>query len=97
MSDFQDANNRAVALDTKIMSDASKISFQYADLVSLATRQTMGSLDITVFSDAQGNVNASDVKIFMKNLGMNRFVFPFSVQHLVVNDDSHCYFLFIAA
>ena len=74
MSDFEDANNRAVVLDAKIMSDASKISPQYADLVSLATRQTMGSLDITVLSDAQGNVNASDVKIFMKDVGTTQWV-----------------------
>ncbi len=39
------------------------------DLVSLGARQTFGALDITVLADDKGNVDASDVKIFMKDLG----------------------------
>ena len=34
----------------------------------------MGSLDITVLGDAQGGVNASDVRIFMKNMGVDQYV-----------------------
>ena len=72
-TDFQAAHDRAVVLDNKIIQDASNISAQYVDLVSLATRQTMGSLDITVSGDSDGNVNASDVKIFMKDIGTSRY------------------------
>ena len=56
----------------KITADAAKISPEYVDLVSLATRQTLGSLDITVLSDVQGNVNSSDVMIFMKDIGTSQ-------------------------
>ena len=72
--DFASAYNRAVALDQKIMSAASQISSQYSDIVALATRQTMGALDFTVGTDQNGHIIPDDVKIFMKNLGTDRFV-----------------------
>ena len=61
-----------MALDEALMNATSEISTHYTNLVSLATRQTFGSLDITILSDAQGNVNASDVKVFMKDVGTNQ-------------------------
>ena len=51
------------------MGDAAQISSEYVDLVSLGARQTFGALDITVFTGDNGNVDASDVKIFMKDVG----------------------------
>ncbi|PIL35943.1 hypothetical protein GSI_01603 [Ganoderma sinense ZZ0214-1] len=72
--DFTGAYDRAVALDQKIMSAASQISSQYSDIVSLATRQTMGALDITIATDSSGHLVPGDVKIFMKNLGTDRRV-----------------------
>ena len=72
MTDAQAAHARAVALDQKITADAAAISGYYSDLVSLATRQTMGSLDITVSTNADGNVDPSDVKIFMKDIGTSQ-------------------------
>ncbi len=63
MEDTSSANNRALALDKKIMDDAANVSPHYVDLVSLSVRQTMGGLDITV----PDNKNTSDVKIFMKD------------------------------
>ena len=52
------------------MGGARKISSNYADLVSLAARQVMGSMDITVLrNDADGSLNGSDVKIFIKDIG----------------------------
>ena len=95
--DYAAAHSRAVALDQKILSAAVEISPQYPDLVSLATRQTMSALDFTVGTDSNGNIISDDVKIFMKNLGMNSFVFSFYAYHLLVNDDSRRYFWFIAA
>ncbi|KAM5534566.1 hypothetical protein V8D89_011770 [Ganoderma adspersum] len=79
--DYAGAFGRAVALDQKIMSAAAKISPQYSDIVSLATRQTMAALDITVGTDL-GTVTLlpGDVKIFMKNLGSGRRVNP--VEHI---------------
>ena len=74
ISDFATAHDRAIALDQQIANDASKISSEYVDLVSLAARQTMASLDITVGSNTAGSPNASDVKIFMKDTGSSRYV-----------------------
>ena len=63
-----------MALDQQIMGDAAQMSPQYVDLVSLSTRQVLGSLDITVLSDPDGGLNASDVKIFVKDVGTTQFV-----------------------
>ncbi|KAI0645886.1 hypothetical protein C8Q79DRAFT_911239 [Trametes meyenii] len=60
---------RAIAFDEAIVGNASKISPEYADLVSLAARQTMASLDITVSTSNGGQPNSSDVRIFMKDNG----------------------------
>ncbi|KAI1795667.1 hypothetical protein LXA43DRAFT_731775 [Ganoderma leucocontextum] len=78
--DYTGAHDRAVALDQKIMSAAAKVSSQYSDIVSLATRQTMSALDITVGTDSSGNLVSDDVKIFMKNLGTDRRINP--VEHI---------------
>ena len=69
---YSTAYDRAIELDEKITSEAANISSEYVDLVSLVARQTLGSLDITVFSDSDGNLNASDVMVFMKDIGASR-------------------------
>ncbi len=71
------------------MSAAAKISSQYSDIVSLATRQTMSALDITMGTDSSGIPIPSDIKIFMKNLGTDRFVHPFCPRYLLANDGHH--------
>ncbi|KAI0367422.1 DUF1793-domain-containing protein [Pilatotrama ljubarskyi] len=68
-SGFTRIQQSAVALDQAIMADASKVSAHYVDLVSLAARQTMGAFDITVSTGSDGKPNASDVRIFMKDIG----------------------------
>nr|VWO99943.1 Hypoxanthine-guanine phosphoribosyltransferase [Ganoderma boninense] len=78
--DYAAAYNRAIALDQKIMNDATKISSQYSDIVSLATRQAMGTFDITAGTDSNGNFIAGDVKVFMKNLGTDQRINP--VEHI---------------
>ncbi|KAI0358681.1 hypothetical protein OH77DRAFT_1421109 [Trametes cingulata] len=66
---FPEALERAIAMDNVIIGNASKISTEYADLVSLAARQVLGSLDITIATGTDGKPNATDVKIFMKEIG----------------------------
>ncbi len=66
-----------MALDQKIMSAAAKISSQYSDVVSFATRQTMSTLDITVGANSDGSLVPGDLKIFMRNTGTDRFVLCF--------------------
>lgn len=56
-------------MDSKILGNASAISEKLGDLVSLATAQVYGSIQLTVGSDASGNFNKSDVMAFMKNIG----------------------------
>ena len=74
ITDFSNANDRAVALDEKIMSAAANISSNYVDLVSLTARQVMGALDITVSSNSDGSIDASDVQVFMKDVGGSGYV-----------------------
>ena len=70
VQDFSAASDRAQRLDEKIINDAGKISSNYVDLISLAARQVMGSMDITVLeSDPGGSADRSDVKIFVKDIG----------------------------
>ncbi|KAI0746013.1 hypothetical protein C8Q76DRAFT_606683 [Earliella scabrosa] len=76
LSDFSAANDRAVQLDQRIMEQAAQISPRYVDLVSLGARQTLGSLDITCLGDSNGGVDASNVKIFMKDIGSSGRVSP---------------------
>ena len=79
VNDYSKAHDRAVALDHKITSAAGKISSHYSDIVSLATRQVMSTLDITVGTTSNGkSVVPGDVKIFMKNVGTDTFVFQHS-------------------
>ena len=71
--DYAAALQRAMVLDQKIMGDASNVSSNYADLVILSARQTMASLDITVGRDSEGNPDASDIKVFMKDIGASGY------------------------
>ncbi|PIL34513.1 hypothetical protein GSI_03291 [Ganoderma sinense ZZ0214-1] len=76
-SNFLAALARAVALDQKIMGDATRVhSSQYADIVALSTRQTMGALDITVGTDSNGTVVPGDIMVFMRNTGTDRRANP---------------------
>ncbi|KAI0358680.1 DUF1793-domain-containing protein [Trametes cingulata] len=68
-SAFATIEQKCIALDEAIIANASKVSSHYADLVSLATRQAMASFDITVSTGSDGKPNASDVRIFMKDIG----------------------------
>ncbi|KIK65854.1 hypothetical protein GYMLUDRAFT_108164, partial [Collybiopsis luxurians FD-317 M1] len=67
MSDASNALQRAIALNNQIALDANKISSNYTDLVSLASRQAMAGMEITVGFDSNGKANTSDVLIFMKD------------------------------
>jgi hypothetical protein len=48
VTDASGALSRSLAFDSKVLSAASGISSQYADVVSLATRQVFGGLEVTV-------------------------------------------------
>lgn len=69
LNGFETALDNAIALDNQILHDGSQISTNYYDLLALTTRQAMGAIDITVGQDSAGNLNASDIKAFMRGAG----------------------------
>lgn len=69
LDDFSGAVQRAEALDLVLEKNATAISSQYADLVALTARQTIGSTELTVGISPNGAFNLSDVKMFMKDIG----------------------------
>ena len=54
-------------LDSKVQNDGLAISSNYADLVALALRQALGTMDITITKGSDNKWNTTDLKIFMKN------------------------------
>ena len=69
INDFDNASQRAQALDHRILQDAASVSSLLGDLVSLAVPQVYGSAQITIGRDTNGNFDSSDVMVFMKNVG----------------------------
>jgi hypothetical protein len=69
LNDFVNASSRAYQLDLKILQDAALISGLLGDLVSSATAQVYGSIQLTVGVNEYGGLNQSDVMAFMKNMG----------------------------
>ncbi|KAH9951526.1 hypothetical protein B0H21DRAFT_684389, partial [Amylocystis lapponica] len=79
LSDYSDAFARSTALDQKILQDATSISTEYGNLVSLAARQAFGGMDITVSHGTGEQWDMSDVKIFMKDIGTSGRVSPVEI------------------
>ncbi|KAH9942450.1 uncharacterized protein BXZ73DRAFT_41115 [Epithele typhae] len=73
---YSAALDNAKALDSSILAAANNISPHYAQLVAQGTRQIVGSMDITVGVDSQNKPNASDVQIFVKDVGTSRRANP---------------------
>ncbi|KAF8165232.1 DUF1793-domain-containing protein [Crassisporium funariophilum] len=68
LGDFSAALTRAKAFDSKVNSDAGKISADYASIVALSIRQALGATEITISKNSNGSFNASDVIVFMKEI-----------------------------
>ncbi|KAH9064487.1 hypothetical protein EDB87DRAFT_1680356 [Lactarius vividus] len=72
INDFANASSRAQQLDSKIQLYATAFLPDpfggLYDLVSLATAQVYGSIQLTIGFDARGDLNKSDVMAFMKNI-----------------------------
>jgi hypothetical protein len=69
LNDFSKASSRAQQLDKKILQDANSVSESLGYLVSLAIAQVYSSMQLTIGTDARGNLNSSDIMMFMKNIG----------------------------
>ncbi|KAH9482400.1 Glutaminase A [Psilocybe cubensis] len=68
LDDFKNALARAQAFDSKVNSDATKISADYASIVALSIRQALGAIEITVSKNSDGTFNTDDVLVFMKEI-----------------------------
>ncbi|KAF9444696.1 hypothetical protein P691DRAFT_677102 [Macrolepiota fuliginosa MF-IS2] len=79
LNDFPGARNRGSDFDSKVSSAASAVSPEYADIISLVTRQIFAAMDITIPSAGPGKFNNSDVKIFMKDMGVSSRTNPVEV------------------
>jgi hypothetical protein len=69
LKDFTNALTRARNLDNKILQVANSVSNNLGDLVSASTAQVFGSMQLTIGTDTHGNMNKSDIMMFMKNIG----------------------------
>ncbi|KAF8491814.1 hypothetical protein F5888DRAFT_1613303 [Russula emetica] len=69
LNDLSNASSRAQQLDNKILQNATSVPGGLGDLASLAIAQVYGSMQLTIGFDAHGNLNESDVMVFMKNIG----------------------------
>jgi hypothetical protein len=67
MTDYSTALSTANALDSKVQTDASKISSDYAGLVAISIRQAFGATEVTA-GKTSGGFNASDILVFMKGM-----------------------------
>ncbi|KAJ7781111.1 DUF1793-domain-containing protein [Mycena metata] len=68
MGEYVDALARNSKFDAQVQSDAMAISADYAAIVALSIRQTLGATDITISKNDDGSWNATDVLVFMKEI-----------------------------
>ncbi|KAG6874172.1 hypothetical protein C0993_000780, partial [Termitomyces sp. T159_Od127] len=66
LGDYSAALSRAISLDSKVDSDASAISADYAAVVALSIRQALGATEITISRNSDGTWNTSDILMFLK-------------------------------
>ncbi|KLO07475.1 hypothetical protein SCHPADRAFT_881683 [Schizopora paradoxa] len=69
LDDFDTARSTADAFDQMINDISLSNVTGYTDLLSLATRQIFGALEITIPKASNGTWNRSDIMIFSKDLG----------------------------
>jgi hypothetical protein len=69
LNDFSNASSRAQQPVTKIFDDSKSISNDLSTLTSTALAEVYSSMQLTIGADEHGNLNESDVMMFMKNIG----------------------------
>ena len=69
LNDFKNAFSRALKPQVKIFDDSKSISNNLPWLTSIALAEVFGSMQLTIGTDSHGNLNKSDVMMFMKNIG----------------------------
>ena len=74
LSDYSAALSRAQSLDSKVNSDASKISANYAAVVELSIRQAVGATEITISKNTDGTWNTDDILMFLKGISFCKYL-----------------------
>lgn len=72
LNDFNNASSRTFlpeSPESKIFDDSKSISNDLSTLTSTALAELYGSMQLTIGTDEHGNLNESDVMMFMKNAG----------------------------
>ncbi|KZP06336.1 DUF1793-domain-containing protein [Athelia psychrophila] len=65
---YSTALSTANTFDAQVVSDATKISADYASLVELSIRQAIGAIEITISKTSAGAWDTTDVIVFMKEI-----------------------------
>ena len=69
LNDFSDASSRADQVNSKTISDSGSITVALGQMLFIAIPEVYGSMQLTIGADENGNLNNSDVMMFMKNIG----------------------------
>jgi hypothetical protein len=69
LNDFSNATLRALQSEIMIFNDSKSITDDLSTLTSTALAEVYGSMELTIGTDEHGNLNESDVMMFMKNIG----------------------------
>jgi hypothetical protein len=69
LNDFSNASSRADQVNNKTISDSDSIVVALGQMTFIAIAEVYGSMQLTIGTDAHGNLNKSDVMMFMKNIG----------------------------
>lgn len=72
LRDYPNALQRAKVFDDRVITDGSKISLDYADLLTLAVRQAFSGTELTISRNPDGSYNTSDVLLFVKGMWSQR-------------------------
>jgi len=67
LNDYQNALKTANTLNSKVQNDGLATSSNYADLVALAIKQALGTMDTTITKGSDNKWDTTDLKMFMKN------------------------------
>ena len=69
LNDFSNASSRAQQLEENIFQDSDSVAQYLSSLTSLALAEVYGSMQLTIWTDGHGNLNKSDIMMFMKDIG----------------------------
>jgi hypothetical protein len=69
LNDFSNASSRADQVNKETTSDSDSVVVALGQRIFIAIAEVYGSMQLTIGTDAHGNLNKSDVMMFMKNIG----------------------------